>query len=284
MMSWSIFDELDRLHGDVAPAAPSPDRVSSAWTDLDEFIASHSAVLDSLYLELNPLLAEWNRRLASLGGDPTLQDWSRFRPLRLSREEDWSDWLAFLLERSDAGVFAARLLGADGGASIDHARPAVEREISHDGHRADLVVEWAGGRCAHVEVKIGDDGLAKTFGTGRRMRLRYGRSVEEWENFVLLLPSQIEDWAELESTEPAEPPVEVLSWIDVCVALRGALVSHESLVWRAWAYAFVGAVEQRIIRFPGHRLPSRPPSGLEAKVGILREALTHGSCDGPLRR
>src|SRR5262249_34086145 len=38
--------------------------------------------------------APWNKRLAELGGDPWDYDWDRFRPLRLSREEDWSDWLA----------------------------------------------------------------------------------------------------------------------------------------------------------------------------------------------
>jgi hypothetical protein len=36
-------------------------------------------------------LERWDERLRDLGGDPAREDWSRFRPLRLSREEDWSD-------------------------------------------------------------------------------------------------------------------------------------------------------------------------------------------------
>ena len=53
-------------------------------------------------------IAVWADRLADLGGEPVCQDWSRFRPLRLSREEDWSDWLAHLIETSSTGVSAVR--------------------------------------------------------------------------------------------------------------------------------------------------------------------------------
>jgi hypothetical protein len=276
LASWFIFNEWEQCQPSVVAAGEPAGCLPGAWANLDEFISAHAGLLDSLYLELGPLLVKWDQALAPWGGDPTHQNWRRFRPLRLSREEDWSDWLAFLLERCVTGVFPSRLLQPVHGTEVGYARPSVDREVSHDGHRADLVVRWVGGRCTHIEVKIGDDDLGKTFGTGRKMRLRYGKTVESWENFVLLLPSQSHDWEELESTEPGEPPVEALTWVDVCVALRSALLAEESLSWKGWAYAFVGAAEQLLVGFPGHLLRSQPSSGVEAKVEILRESLRHG--------
>lgn len=274
--SWSILNELQELHSRMVVIDKRHNTLSGDWGSLEEFVAAHTALLDSLYIELSPLLGAWDDALAAWGGEPTTYDWSRFRPLRLSREEDWSDWLAFLLERSTTGVFAARMLRGAGAASLGHQRPSVDREVSGDGYRADLVIHWLNGCCAHIEVKIGDAALGKTFRTGRKMRLRYRKAVEAWENFVLLLPSQVATWEGLESAEPDEPPVEALTWIDVCVALRSGLLSDESRSWKAWAYALVGAAEQALIGFPGHRLSSRPLAGLEAKVEILREGLKHG--------
>lgn len=47
-----------------------------------------------------------------LGGDPSARDWTSFRMLRREREEDWSDWLAQLIEDSKTGCFASFLLAA----------------------------------------------------------------------------------------------------------------------------------------------------------------------------
>jgi len=88
---------------------PLPD-----WQVFDYLFSAHSAVTDGYYTEFDKLIEKWDSELAEFGNDPTRTDWSRFRPLRLSREEDWSDWLAYLIERSDKGVFAQSLLGITG--------------------------------------------------------------------------------------------------------------------------------------------------------------------------
>src|SRR4051812_36828261 len=42
----------------------------------------------------------WERRLRPLCGSMQRLEWAEFRPLRLAREEHWSDWLAWLLQTS----------------------------------------------------------------------------------------------------------------------------------------------------------------------------------------
>jgi hypothetical protein len=275
--AWSLFDRLLELHAAVAAsergASRRPD--PGSWASVDEFVASYAGLLASLRSRLEPLLREWDRVLAPWGGDPTREDWRRFRPLRLSREEDWSDWLAFLLERSETGRFAASMLHLAGDAT-ERARPRVDREVDHERHRADLVVRWAGGRHTHLEVKVGDTALGKTFATGRSMRRRYGVPADRWDNFILLVPSQRGAWGEVPADASDEPPVAVLTWIDVCVGLRRALVAPEPLAWKAWAFAFVGATEQVLLGFAGGDPSGRLSPALEQKLEILREGLRRG--------
>jgi len=86
---------------------------------------------------MNGTISDWS----VFGGDSTHRDWRRFRPLGLSREEDWSDRLAFLIESSTSGLLAHGLVGSDGAPPQDYALPdRVERETLHEGYRSDLVV------------------------------------------------------------------------------------------------------------------------------------------------
>ncbi|MDD5306020.1 MAG: hypothetical protein PHU25_01745 [Deltaproteobacteria bacterium] len=266
-MTWSVFDRLTEL---------AREKVWHITTERAE------------------LLGPWDVALQDLGGDPCRRDWSKFRPLRLSREEDWSDWLAHLLESSATDRFARALFGATFGEREDLSRPDVSREEkTTDGtRRGDIVITWKSGACAHVEVKVGDKAFAKTGETGEKLRENHPTATR-WENFLLIPATSLREWLELvagsdaendEDEEAAgddrnddedgesEPPEDMIAdgrreepaasdarisevlWENVAVALRRALrAPGEDLAWRAWAYTFSGAIEQRILMHPVHR-------------------------------
>src|SRR5262245_22810372 len=118
----------------------------------------------------------WDSLLGELGGDPNARDWSSFRMLRRDREEDWSDWLAQLLEESHDGRFARALFSdVDGQRPLDYSVRALHREVPEDGVRSDIVIEWRSGDYTHVEVKVGDPDLDKTLETARAMEKRFGQ-------------------------------------------------------------------------------------------------------------
>ena len=71
------------------------------------------------------VLAMSIRLLAQFGGDPTHQNWEALRPLRLrsqGREEDWSDWLAYLIQSSDTGTFSCILFGGSPSEQSNYSR------------------------------------------------------------------------------------------------------------------------------------------------------------------
>jgi hypothetical protein len=220
--------------------------------------------------EFDLLFAQWQAELADLGSDPLTIDWIRFRSLRVSREEDWSDWLAFLLETSVTGVFADVLFGA-GAPSMEgtvptRARPQVDREMPtlDRVRRTDLLIRWRtpAAPSTHVEVKIWDRELDKTVDTAERL-------AEETETFILLPTESRATWNETRKRYgDRAATIKVLTWDDVAVGLRASLrAKDESIVWRAWALAFCGAVQQRIL---GHTIvdPSAP-SGTYATIGMF---------------
>lgn len=246
----------------------------SQWEVIDEFIGAYTNVFEEQYSKLDHLLNEWDQALETFGNDPTHVDWSHFRPLRLAREEDWADWLAFLIERSTTGTLAYSLFHEEGVPPDNYVLPkTVEREVPHGEFRADLIIKWSSGRHAHIEVKVGDENLHKTFETSRVMRIAYGQPLENWSNFILLLSHQLPDWHEIQHDDAGEPPVAALTWIDVSIAIRKALLSQENVMWKAWAYCFLGCIEQQLVGYPGHRFRSRPVERLDAKIHILSRGM-----------
>lgn len=227
------------------------------WSACDAWRASFEALVSKSAIELSHLLARWDVRLSDLGGDPARENWRRFRPLRLSREEDWSDWLAHLLERGVTGRFPARLLAADVGEADRWRVRSAEREVSAEGYRADLVLRFEDGSWMHVEVKVGDLDLAKTPGTGRAL---LSRESGRFRGNVLLLPDEdVASWDVDASDLPdGGASVTVRTWSEVARALRAGLLegASETPAWRVWAWAFTGAIEQRVL---GHRTVPRDP-------------------------
>lgn len=225
------------------------------WTGAIEWSRSFDAVLAVTGRRLDACLEKWDTALEDLGGDPARKDWTRFRPLRLSREEDWSDWLAELLVESATGRFAWELLPRiEGRPMASYARRHVaHREVRHEGRRADIVIEWCGSprHYTHIEVKVGDQDLAKTLETARLMAERFGRG-SIGSDVILLLPKQSGAWdEECEGQPELRKRVKLRDWRDVARALRRSLPesANESTHWRIFARALCGAIEQRLLGF-----------------------------------
>jgi hypothetical protein len=239
-----------------------------SWAAAAAFNSAHERLKQISAKLLGDERAWWNEKLTDLGGDPSSRDWRGFRPLRLSREEDWSDWLAHLIASSETGSFSRRLFARAMGAlpdDFDWTGPEVKREWTLDTRRADIGVLWrtpASGtaRGTSVEVKVGDLGLEKTYETARQIETR--RRERLWAH-VLLLPEQdVVRWDELED-EHGEVDISVITWTDVAIALRRSLLdTDEPLLWRVWAMAFGGVVEQRLVGIRWPR-PIDPIAALE---------------------
>lgn len=252
MRSWSFLDEF---------SWSAPERLVPSWDNALPLIkAAHSRQVHDVD-RLRRWLSVSDGRLIALGGDPLREYWASFRPLRLSREEDWSDWLGHLILTSSTGVFWYAALRRRFSPPI-LARPRqVHREWSlADGYRADLAIGLRNGEWIHVEVKVGDPDLKKIVGTSRAMRsLLCTSAVHD----VLLLPSDhrflwnlvVEDLQKTASLDDDSRSlasgVIVVDWHDMARGLRSALHEPgETLTWRVLARVFCGAVEQSLIGLP----------------------------------
>jgi len=202
--------------------------------------------------DYNRLYADWQERLQSLGGDPSTLALESFRPLRLSREEDWSDWLAWLFEKSETGILAETLFGTVMNCSAAALKlPTIEREVRTEDQerRADIVLTWKSGKIVDIEVKVGDEQFSKTFETAKKLKSQY--------HFILITEELLPDWSDIESNHvdgAHKDQINVILWSNVARGLRRCLwEERESLVWRAWAWTFCGVIEQKLLglRTPG---------------------------------
>lgn len=248
--------------------------LGDGWGRVASFHAAGRALAQRRVEELRPLRAEWDQVLQELGGDASRVDWRSFRPLRLSREEDWSDWLAHLLACSTTGSLGSQLTGRSADACI---QPEVAREECAEGSRLDLVVHWRAGLATHIEVKVGDLALEKTFGSAADLETVVGRGP--LQHFILLPEPDLVRWYGVAASKvPGHwPQVDAITWTAVAVALRRCLLArHEDLSWRVWARTFLGAVEQRVLHHPRwdpQRAPLDTPETLDV-IAVLKEALS----------
>jgi hypothetical protein len=238
MPDWSIFN------GFVPPHQVRSWTVADAWAaEIETLLGAERAVVLRGRQQSDTLLRD-------LGGDPSARDWTAFRLLRREREEDWSDWLAQLIEDSVTGHFAWSWLGQlERRAQHAYLADTVHREVSHEGCRADLVIEWLDDTYTHIEVKVGDPNLAKTRETSQKMAMRFGGHRRR-SDVVLLLTSQRDAWAHACGNDAEMGKrVQLRCWSDVARALRCALPAsiQEQTGWRMWAHAFCGAIEQDLM-------------------------------------
>lgn len=243
--SWEVFNAF-RWSPGVSGGAWAP-----SWTRTNDWLSVVRRSAQSEANSLQPLLAKWDSSLRLLGGDPSRARWSEFRPLRLSREEDWSDWLAYLLAAPEGWDIAGRLFPPEQGMCV---LEEVRREVpvASGDRRADLVLFWKDNRASHVEVKVWDEAFAKTAETGAGCRDAFGDRCG-WVDYILVPEENEEACRE----DLKGDDVRIVTWTSVCIELRRALLApRESPQWRAFARAFCGAVEQKILAIPAMTVDS----------------------------
>ena len=224
-----------------------------SWNQSLELIETVSKLIEPLGIELKENLEKSDALFKDFGGDPSRKNRSKFRPLRLSREEDWSDWLAFFLEESN-GNFIKELLGLD---NTKGSEFVIEREYQVQerradkvqGRRADIVLTCRNKKVGiHIEVKVGDLELDKTIETSEFMEREFNKDRElKWTNY-LLLPAEDEPSWEALKNKPGWDKVDAITWDDISIAMRNCFVNgKEDLVWKAWAHPFIGIIEQKLL-------------------------------------
>ena len=154
-------------------------------------------------------------------------DWSKFRPLRRDREEDWSDWLAWLLEtsRNNPEFSADSLFAQQMSCQVESfISPCVDREVCVEGRRADIVVTWKTAQKTHIEVKIWDQSFDKTFETAQKLHTKAPES--DWYDFILIPSESEEAWDEVARIYSQDQTVKVtvIFWDDVVRGLRRCLL------------------------------------------------------------
>lgn len=254
-------------------APPALDEAPS-WGGAEQLVKAARRALGQDVRGLDTQLAASDRQLARLGGDPSRKDWASFRPLALLREEDWSDWLAWLIETSTTGRLAACLLDED------PRRVARIREMRREMRlpercRADLVFQVPDHTYVHIEVKVGDDAYEKTYDTGEALRA-WLRGAGRVRDLILLpLERHVDAWqAATEShAQRFGFRVKPIRWTAVSRGIRDTLSQGgESPTWEAWAYGFAGAVEQVLLGIPritaGMRAPGLPLVALTGSAAL----------------
>jgi hypothetical protein len=263
---------------------------TDAWATIDGFwdgyATQQAPALEQLRNLLTAVRDRWRAGASVFDADPLTANWQASGPaagpLRSTvDEEDWSQWLAHVLQ-SSSGPFVTALLELP-----EHAPETVRREVvfsdADTTRRIDILVEYPEAAVS-IEVKNGDTNYGKTPETARLIEQESGR---DWTHVLLL---RRRNRAQLEHTfgdrlvaeEPqrprieseAAPPVEVCYWEDVSHALRRMLTGgHEpDSHWQASAYLFVTLIEQRILNLHSADFidPETAPAGGSAAHDLHR--------------
>jgi hypothetical protein len=171
-------------------------------------------------------------------GDPLEIDFRMHRWLKGTREESYSDWLAWIIDRQAKAERILPLFGIEAGVLAGKACSA-DREVCTPRGRLDLVIN-CGERALAIEIKTSsepDEGQLKRY-------LAWLKQRRDPLGLVLLaidLPERFEpdDWS-------------FCSWRDVSVRLRkwaSIWLGEGRLMYAAMTLAFCGAVEQNLLGF-----------------------------------
>jgi hypothetical protein len=190
----------------------------------------------------NRLLAISRRRKFPQLGDPLDVDFGAHRWLRDSREEAWSDWLAWILEQNADSRQVLELFGV-GRKPVPSGCCEIRRESVTPNGRPDLVLR-IGDATLVVEVKTASK-------AGVDQLDRYGAWLKKADASLGLVLLAIDKTENLTT-----PDWQFCSWETVSTGLRvwaAAWLNEDRMMEAALTLAFCGAVEQNLLGF-GSRL------------------------------
>jgi hypothetical protein len=263
-MDWSF---VEVFKASVSTSVAKTRQVSEMpdWDSADAISAALQNAATQIQGRLDKSLARWDIKLAQLGSDPQRHDWHSFRPLRLGREEDWSDWLAYLLETSKSGQLGYKLFREIvGSKQSDFSRPEVKREVFVRNRRADIVLVTGNRVVIHIEVKIWDRQCEKTGETSALVADAFVPKRGPVVTNVLLVPEDLKEGVVLDEHHTGVE-IKTMVWAHVASSIRAVLAGADSdaedISWRVWAWSFVGCIEQKILGFTATmRGPAQSPS------------------------
>jgi hypothetical protein len=202
--------------------------------------------------ELSDLLNESDSRLKPLS-DPLRTDFGVHRWLKAEREEAYSDWLAWILNRLTSpevivDLFKLQELFPDTPLSDPASLPrhVVARELTvpcgdaGKQGRLDIVVRFQPLALIVVEVKTSN---AEDANTEKQNWYAEWVAMQDGTAFPILLAVDGDNWE-------YEGDFRLLKWPDLCLALRRAavgLLARRELVLTAMVLAFIGAVERNLM-------------------------------------
>jgi hypothetical protein len=247
-----------------------PEQLSDEWCKSIERIANAFRTLaETEQIHITDLLKTADLRLAPFS-DPLRLPFrgNRWLDLRREREESYSNWLAWLLERMDSAEEVLRIFNledADFAESVHDKKPKVYRELqfqsaSGELKRLDIVIEFGERAILLVEVKVRELEVAGGAGNLAIYRdwLESHISDPRARCAILLVPTPMES--------PC-PGWQVLSWDQVSLNLRlqareFAASSPNRLLLSAMLLCFSGAVEQNVLRYATGEAISPPQTAL----------------------
>ncbi|MBI3398518.1 MAG: hypothetical protein HY026_04715 [Deltaproteobacteria bacterium] len=228
-----------------------------AWHSIEPFIKSCQKFLEHFKKDLEHLkketetLLEESSKILSPFQDPFCIDLSSNRWFAGCREENYSDWLAWIIEQLKEPRLIFRLLDIDDEIMLKECegiKPDVKREEcvkeGHEGQegRLDITIRYPSKLLIHVEVKTNsaeEADLGKNVGYKKSLEERYGGT-----QYHRLLVTEAE--------ETSYDDYKVLKWTDICIKLRKMVLEKqiEQPLAASLILSFTGAVEQNLLELP----------------------------------
>jgi hypothetical protein len=213
------------------------------WSSVEVLIEAMTSRLGVQCSRLQALLHASGRQLAPLA-DPLTVDLGLHSWLAADREEAYSDWLAWVLSQLPDTRMLYRLFGLHCPPELEHAKiqPLVHREafvpFGHMGSkgRLDLFIKLEN-HAIMVEVKTGSADESDTI-----KHTGYKQSVPDTPAVLIATDGEL----------PEYNGFELRPWASVCQELRKLipeLIPDRGITVAALMLAFVGAVEQNLLRF-----------------------------------
>ncbi|MFZ0412007.1 MAG: hypothetical protein WBE88_01780 [Candidatus Acidiferrales bacterium] len=215
------------------------------WGAAQQMVSAARLYFEDERSKLRNLLEQSGERLSPLD-DPLRVDFGAHRWLRGKREEAYSDWLEWILNQlKQTEVF--KLFGLPSPVAADEIL-FIRREFpisteAKKSRKIDIVVFVRDKPQILVEIKKAEaDDEAKKL----RDYIAWGRSKGISDGYSLLLGTEKKSKEDLCGFRPRR-------WEDLCIHLRKMafeMCKKKQIPTGAMILAFVGAVEQNLLRFP----------------------------------